>query len=138
MSQNQSKSSIGRSIQGWADFASISSRLLIRPDKCLWANQAVEFLGHQISYKGMSPLQEKVEAITQYPTPTTIKELMTFNGMVNYYHRFIPHLAKIMGPLYDALQGKPKRLTWSPRLEEAFKTTKKEFGRCDPIGLPHP
>ena len=112
--------------------------LLVRPDKCLWAKQAVEFLGHQISHRGMSPLQDKVEAITKYPTPTTLKELMTFNGMVNYYHRFIPHLARIMGPLYDALQGKPKKLTWSPTLEKAFNSTKKSLAEATLLAYPIP
>ena len=110
--------------------------LILRPDKCLWARQTVEFLGHQISHKGMSPLREKVDAITNYPTPTTIKELMTFNGMVNYYHQFIPHLAATMGPLYDALRGKPKRLTWSPHLEQAFRHTKQSLAEATLLSYP--
>ena len=112
--------------------------LLIRPDKCLWAKQAVEFLGHHISYKGMSHLQEKVESIKTYPTPKTVKELMSFNSMLNYYCCFIPCLAKTMAPLYDALQGKPKKLSWSPVLEKAFDDTKKALTDSTLLAYPVP
>ena len=84
----------------------------------------------------MAPIPEKVEAIIKYPTPKTIKELMTFNGMVNYYHRFVPHLAEVMGPLYDALQGKPKKLQWSPQLAEAFKKTKHSLADATILSYP--
>ena len=48
--------------------------LIVKPEKCTWAQSSVEFLGHQVSAKGMSPLPAKVHAITKFPTPTTIKK----------------------------------------------------------------
>ena len=110
--------------------------LIIRPDKCIWAKQHVEFLGHQITHKGVLPLQSKVKAVENYPTPKTIKELMAFNGMVNYYHRFLPNLASIMSPLYDTLKGKPKKLLWTEILENAFQETKKCLAKATLLTYP--
>ena len=110
--------------------------LIIRPDKCIWAKSAIEFLGHNITNKGVLPLQKKVTAIENYPRPTTVKELMAFNGMVNYYHRFIPNLAKIMSPLYEALKDKPKKLEWSRSLQESFEETKKALTKSTLLSYP--
>ena len=52
-----------------------------------------------ITYKGVLPLQEKVAAVRAFPTPTTVKALQEFVGMVTYYHRFLPHIAATMDPL---------------------------------------
>ena len=45
--------------------------------------------------------------------------------MVNYYHRFLPHIAATMAPLYVALTGKPKTLTWTSSHAAAFDKAKK-------------
>ena len=84
--------------------------LIVRQDKCVFAAPVVEFLGHEISGDGIRPLSSKVKAIQDYPTPTTIKELQTFLGMVNYYHRFLPMAASKMASLYNVLAKKPKSL----------------------------
>ena len=80
--------------------------LIVRQDKCVFAAPVVEFLGHEISGDGIRPLSSKVKAIQDYPTPTTIKELQTFLGMVNYYHRFLPMAASKMASLYNVLAKK--------------------------------
>ena len=53
----------------------------------------LDFLGHRITSTGITPLPEKVEAITHLEQPETIKGLQGFIGMVNFYRRFIPAAA---------------------------------------------
>ena len=110
--------------------------LLARPDKCCWAMTEVEFLGHTITKNGMLPQASKVHAISNFPVPKTVKSLQQFAGMVNYYHRFIPHLADIMAPLYDALKGKPKKISWSPILQAAFERTKIALANATLLAYP--
>ncbi len=45
------------------------------------------------------PLPEKIKAVSDFPPPTTKKQLRRFLSMVNFYRRFIPHCAEIMSPL---------------------------------------
>ena len=110
--------------------------LIVRQDKCVFAAPVVEFLGHEISGDGIRPLSSKVKAIQDYPTPTTIKELQTFLGMVNYYHRFLPMAASKMASLYNVLAKKPKSLLWDTEQHTAFIKTKQAL--VDATTLCHP
>ena len=69
-------------------------QLQLQPDKCEFFRKDVNYLGHQITEAGVRPDPQKVLAITTFPTPTTVKQLRTFCGMVSYYRRFIPDCSK--------------------------------------------
>ena len=43
-----------------------------------------------------------------------------------------------MAPLYDALQGKPRKLTWSPILDKAFQETKRALTDAALLAYPTP
>ncbi len=73
--------------------------LSINADKCCFGQASVKYLGHEISSHGCRPLPEKIKAVSDFPPPTTKKQLRRFLGMVNFYRRFIPHCAEIMSPL---------------------------------------
>ncbi|XP_066956257.1 uncharacterized protein [Macrobrachium rosenbergii] len=59
---------------------------------CTFSVEKVEFLGHEISPGSVRPVLSKVEAVVRSPTPTSIRAVQEFLGMVNYYRRFIPGL----------------------------------------------
>ena len=66
----------------------------------------MDFLGHRISADGISPLPAKVKAIQEFPLPTSLRKLREFLGLINFYHRFVPHCAKILTLLTDLLSPK--------------------------------
>jgi hypothetical protein len=82
--------------------------LVINAEKCMFADTAVEFLGHKVSPAGVEPLRSHVQAVLAHPKPTNISELQAFLGTVNFYHRFLPAAARILKPLTDLLIGGPK------------------------------
>ena len=103
--------------------------LVLNSNKCQFGKNKLDFLGHVVTEDGISPASDKVSAIQRYPQPETVRDLMRFNGMVNFYHRFIPNAALKMSPLYDATKGNPKpllsrRLNWSTTTMRAFEETK--------------
>ncbi|KAD7117253.1 hypothetical protein E3N88_04521 [Mikania micrantha] len=53
----------------------IEHRLFAKELKCVFGGKAVEYLGHVISGEGVRTDPTKIEAIRQWPTPTTLKEL---------------------------------------------------------------
>ena len=63
-------------------------------------------------------------------TLTSIKELQRYLGALNYYRRFIPHVAAILSPLYEALRGKPKGLQWTDACSEAFNKSKEALANA--------
>ena len=64
--------------------------LKINAQKCIFGVPSVEFFGHQIDKTGITPLPSKIEAIKNFPVPTSLKQLRRFVGIANYYRRFIP------------------------------------------------
>ena len=76
--------------------------LVVHMEKCVFGAESIEFLGHTISRHGARPLPAKVEAITNFPRPTTIKGLQQFLGMLNFYHRFLQGAAQNLHPMYSA------------------------------------
>jgi len=39
--------------------------------------------------------KEKVEGVTNWPTPQYIKDIQKFLGLVNYYQQFVKNFARI-------------------------------------------
>merc|ERR1711979_175102 len=70
--------------------------LVVNRAKCIFGASSLEFLGYHVSAEGVTPLPQKVDAIRRIPAPTSIKELQRYLGALNYYRRFIPHVAAIL------------------------------------------
>ena len=110
--------------------------LVIKPSKCDWGQTSVDFLGFNITSSGIKPIESKVNSIVNFPRPESIRQLQEFNGMVNFYHRFIPKLASIMAPLYESLKNKPKHLVWTSTLQNAFDKTKLALAGAVTLSFP--
>ena len=61
----------------------------------------LDFWGHQVSARGIIPLESSVRATQEFELPELRKQLRRFLGMINYYHRFLPHCATLLSPLND-------------------------------------
>ena len=95
----------------------------LKPTKCFFMLQEVEYLGHKISAKGLEPTQEKVQAIIDAPAPRNVSQLKSFLGMLNYYGKFLPNLSTCLAPLYSLLQ-KRSHWSWDPKQHKAFEEAK--------------
>ena len=51
--------------------------LVLNAEKCEWAKSKLSYLGHEVSASGIRPLNCRVEAIQQFPPPTTTQLLQT-------------------------------------------------------------
>ena len=110
--------------------------LVISLAKCIFGVAEIDFLGHHINSEGVMPLKEKVEAIRSFPAPTNIKQLQEYLGMINFYNRFVPSAAYLLQPLYEVLNQKGKLITWSAKMDTAFKRSKAAL--ADATLLVHP
>lgn len=112
--------------------------LILRSDKCDLGSTSVVFLGHHITAEGVTPLSSKVEAVKKFPIPKSVKQLQEFIGMINFYHRFLPGIARTLTPLYNSLKGKPKTLPWGPQQEAAFQKAKEALTKATTLAFPAP
>ena len=82
-------------------------------------------MGHRNDAHGISPKNEKLKIIEEFPEPTSFNQLRRFIGMVNFYRRFIPNCASLVQPLTELLKGTKKHFVFTDEAKSAFDATKK-------------
>jgi hypothetical protein len=87
--------------------------LTVNPAKVKFATSHLSFLGHIISTNGVMIDPDRMRNITKFPPPHDVKGIARFVGMVNFFGKFIPHLAERAGPL-NALRKKNVKFVWGP------------------------
>lgn len=92
-------------------------------DKCQFFKDQISYCGHVIDKAGLHKSNEKTNAVENAPTPENVSQLRSFLGLVNYYHRFLPNLATVVGPLNELLQNN-KKWTWTAKCDDAFAKVK--------------
>lgn len=100
--------------------------LYAKASKCQFHRTSVEFLGMIVSGKGLEMCPDKVQAIKEWPTPKTIKDVQAFLGFANFYRRFIWDYSKITVPL-TILTQKNQLFEWSLLAQEAFEDLRSRF-----------
>ncbi len=110
--------------------------LYLKTEKCEFHKSTIHFLGYIVTPAGVQMDQRKVEAVRNWPQPTTIKEMQRFLGFANFYRRFIAHYSQQAAPLTSLLRQKAKSLTWTAEAHRAFTQLKSAF--CTTPALSHP
>jgi hypothetical protein len=103
--------------------------------KCYFGEPHVRFLGFIISESGISPDKSKVQAMEDFPTPNSVKQLRSFLGTTGFYRRFIENYSKIVNPL-NALLAKNRPFEWTDRQQRAFDELKKHMVSAPILGHP--
>uniref|UniRef100_A0A4W5LR80 ribonuclease H n=1 Tax=Hucho hucho TaxID=62062 RepID=A0A4W5LR80_9TELE len=73
--------------------------LYVKAEKCLFFQPSVSFLGYRISTSGVEMESDRISAVRNWPTPTTVKEVQRFLGFANYYRRFIRGFGQVAAPI---------------------------------------
>lgn len=88
----------------------ISSGMQLHLNKRKFMKQPVTFMGCVISAEGISPTEERIEAIKKAPCPENSTQLRAFHRIIN-----IRNLSSILQPLNQFLQ-KDQEFPWCPKL----------------------
>ncbi|KAL9250909.1 Retrovirus-related Pol polyprotein from transposon 17.6-like protein [Drosera capensis] len=100
------------------------NQLYVKKEKCSFARQEVDFLGHRIKDGKLLMEDGKVLAIQEWEPPSNVPELCSFLGLANYYRRLIKGYSAIVSPLTDLLK-KNKAWTWTESCQAAFEKLKR-------------
>ena len=93
--------------------------LFLKPEKCKFHQREVEYLGVLIGNGSVKMDPVKVQGISKWPTPLTVKDVRSFLGFCNFYRAFIKNFSDIARPLND-LTCKNEQFIWSTERNEAF------------------
>ncbi|GKV33019.1 hypothetical protein SLEP1_g41575 [Rubroshorea leprosula] len=111
------------------------NELYVKQEKCSFAQQEVMFLGHRVGHGKISMDSAKVHAIQEWEPPSSVPELRSFLGLVNYYRRFIQGYSARAAPLTDLLKKKVS-WEWTAECQRAFEDLKQAVSQEPVLALP--
>ena len=131
------------------DHKTHKKQIIIGPEKWQFGTTELSFLGHYVCSEGISPLPTAVDAIVNFVKPEKQRALRRYLGMVNYYHRFIPHCAEKLTPLNNLLTKANKGQTrlspkynfdlhWTEKANSAFTELKQILANMTLLVHPNP
>ncbi|KAF8046352.1 hypothetical protein N665_3793s0001 [Sinapis alba] len=88
-----------------------------------------------VAGEGMAADPEKVQAIREWPRPTTMTKVRSFLGLVGYYRKFVNGFSSIAQPLAK-VTGKEVPFIWAEENEKAFNTLKEALTTAPVLALP--
>ncbi|WVZ24535.1 hypothetical protein V8G54_003079 [Vigna mungo] len=103
----------------------LSNSFYLKGSKCFIGQHTIHYLGHVVSNHGVQPDPDKLQAIRDWPVPTSTKALRGFLGLTGFYRRFVPGYAKIANALTDLLRK--DAFLWNDQAQQAFDQLKLHF-----------
>ena len=90
--------------------------LKIKRSKCQFGKESVKFLRNIVSAKGIHPNPVKVQAVQNFPTPSSLSDVRAFVGMAPCYRNTV---------------------CWTPSAEKAFNSLKNRLSSSPILSLPN-
>ncbi|WVZ93568.1 hypothetical protein U9M48_039537 [Paspalum notatum var. saurae] len=112
-----------------------AARLFGNIEKCIFAHNVSRFLAMSLLHGALRWTAAKIDAIREWPTPTTITQIRSFLGLAGFYRRFVPNFSSIAAPLHE-LTKKDAPFSWGDSQEVAFTTLKDKLTHAPLLQLP--
>ena len=99
--------------------------MALKLEKCQFAKNECEWLGHRISKSGITPMVRKTDPIDKFAAPRMLSQLKSFMGSIHSLHKYLPSLAETSAPLRPLL-CKKNDFVWTNECQVAFEMLKKQ------------
>ena len=109
--------------------------LKLKPSKCRFVREEVEYLGHLVTPQGLKTNVRLVEAVKQFPRPTDVSGVRRFLGLSSYYRCFISNFARVAEPLRE-LTRKNTAFRWTQACEDAMSQLKERLTTAPVLAYP--
>ncbi|UYV82781.1 K02A2.6-like, partial [Cordylochernes scorpioides] len=122
------------------------SELTLNKEKCIFSVKEIKFLGHLITERGVLPDPNKVQAIREFPSPSSISEVRRFLGMVNFTDGLLMRNSRIYNPKslrskvlnslheghlgIEKCRGRARSSVWWPRISQEIGELVKNCPNC--------
>ena len=100
--------------------------MAVKLEKCQFAKNEYEWLGHWITKSGTTPMVRKTDPIDNLAAPRTLSQLKSFMGSKHSLHKNLPSLAETSAP-FRPLLSKKNEFVWTNDCQVAFKSLKKQI-----------
>ena len=119
----------------WALVQLREAKLYGRLHKCEFLKDQVEYLGFEVSPRGVQASPGKVRAIIDWPRPKGVHDVRSFLGLASYYRRFVRGFSEIARPL-TKLTRAGVEWEWSTSQHQAFNRLKLALTTAPVLKLP--
>ncbi len=109
--------------------------LKLKPSKCHFIREEVEYLGHLITPQGLKTNARLTAAVAEFPRPQNVSEVQRFLGLSSYYRRFVSNFARVASPLH-ALTRKGAEFEWTNECEVSFQALKEKLTSAPVLAYP--
>ncbi len=116
----------------------LENHLYVKPEKCEFHVTQLQFLGFIIMPGHVQMDPRKVQAVTNWPTPSSLKEVQRFLRFANFYRKLILNFSSVVAPLSALTRGKKASFSWCPEAESAFRELKHRFNSAPILTVPNP
>ena len=105
--------------------------------KCSFCMSKIVFLGYVVNAQGIEMDEEKVKAIRERPTPTSVTEVRrSFHDLASFYRRFAKDFSTIVAPLTGVIK-KFVCFKWKEEQNNAFLDLKNKLCSAPILPLPN-
>ncbi len=98
----------------------LENKVFVKAEKCEFHVDSVGFLGYIIESGKVKMNPRKIQAVAEWPIPTSRKELQQFLGIVNFCRRLKP-----CGLIPDRIILSTTPFSWTPEVDAAFSELKR-------------
>lgn len=110
-----------------------AERFLFMLKKCAFMVPSITFLGYVISGDGVRVNDAKIQAIVNWPPPTSVSQVHNFHILAGFYRRFIVGFSTVMAPITNLMSASLSvEFRWTTEANKAF-TCIKELMTMSPI-----
>ena len=110
--------------------------LRINAEKSSFFSPEIEYLGYLLTKEGIKPVHKKIQAVLDLQAPTTLKQLRSFLGMVQFYRDMWKRRSHILAPLTDLVGKGKKKIEWNAIHQQAFEDIKKVMAKETILNYP--
>ncbi len=110
--------------------------LKVKLSKCEFLKNCIRFLGHEADSSGIHTQADKIQAVSNFPVPTTVDNVRSFLGLAGYYRTFIRNFSKIASPLNQLLR-KGSIFHWDAPQQKSFEELKQALTTAPVLQFPN-
>nr|CAN74155.1 hypothetical protein VITISV_011980 [Vitis vinifera] len=101
-------------------------KLFANLKKCTFCTDKLVFLGFVVSAQGIQVDEEKIRAIQDWLSPTSVGHVCSFHGLASFYRKFVKDFSSITAPLIKVIK-KNVGFKWGDEQEKAFQLIKEKL-----------